>query len=131
MKTLMAFIAVMAPVAAFAHAHLESSTPATGSTVQTSPANVTLVFSEPVGLNSLKLQKAGEKAARDLKPLPQDESVHLMVPLPKLADGDYTLSYVAVSSDQHEAKGTIAFKVSATAKHADAPATTHDGASSE
>lgn len=116
MKKLMVMAALALPVAAFAHAHLESSVPGKGSTVQASPAKVELVFNEAVGLTALKLQKKGEAAARDLAPLPKDDSVYLAVPLAKLADGDYVLSYAGLSSDQHETKGTIEFKVSGTAK---------------
>ncbi len=116
MKKLMLMAALALPVAAFAHAHLESSVPGKGSTVKTSPGKVELVFNEPVGLTALKLQKKDEKTAHDLVPLPKDDSVYLAVPLTKLADGEYVLSYAGLSSDQHETKGTIEFKVSATAK---------------
>lgn len=115
-KSLMAMAVLALPIAAFAHAHLESSVPGKGSSVKTSPGKVELVFNEPVGLTALKLQKKGESAARDLVPLPKDDSVYLSVPLSKLADGDYVLTYAGLSSDQHETKGTIEFKVSATAK---------------
>ncbi|MFO1505091.1 MAG: copper resistance protein CopC [Steroidobacteraceae bacterium] len=116
MKKLMSMAALVLPIAAFAHAHLESSVPGKGSTVQASPGKVELVFNEPVGLTALKLQKKGEAAARDLTPLPKDDSVYLSVPLAKLADGDYVLTYAGLSGDQHETKGSIEFKVSATAK---------------
>lgn len=114
MKKVMLLAALALPIAAFAHAHLESSVPGKGSTVQASPGKVELVFNEPVGLTALKLQKKGE-AARDLAPLPKDDSVYLSVPLAKLADGDYVLTYAGLSGDQHETKGSIEFKVSATA----------------
>lgn len=116
MKKLMLMAALALPITAFAHAHLESSVPGKGTTVQTSPGKVELVFNEPVGLTALKLQKKGEKAGHDLAPLPKDDSVYLSVPLTKLADGEYVLTYAGLSSDQHETKGTIEFKVSATAK---------------
>ena len=116
MKKLILMAALALPVAAFAHAHLESSVPGKGSTVEASPGKVELVFNEPVGLTALKLQKKGEAAARDLVPLPKDDSVYLSVPLAKLADGEYVLSFAGLSGDQHEVKGTIEFKVSAAAK---------------
>lgn len=116
MKKLMLMAALTLPVVAFAHAHLESSVPGNGSTVQASPGKVELVFNEPVGLTALKLQKKGDAAARDLTPLPKDDSVYLSVPLANLADGEYTLTYAGLSGDQHETKGSIEFRVSATAK---------------
>jgi methionine-rich copper-binding protein CopC len=106
MKKLMLMAALVLPVAAFAHSHLQSSV----------PGKVELVFNEPVGLTALKLQKKGDATSRDLAPLPKDDSVYLTVPLAKLADGDYVLTYAGLSADQHETKGTIEFKVSATAK---------------
>ena len=71
MKKVMLLAALALPIAAFAHAHLESSVPGKGSTVQASPGKVELVFNEPVGLTALKLQKKGE-AARDLAPPARD-----------------------------------------------------------
>ncbi len=58
--------------------------PVKGSTVQKSPDNVTLVFSEAVELTSLSLQKTGDKAEARSGAAAQEDSVHLMVPLPKL-----------------------------------------------
>lgn len=119
MKKLPLYSAVLllaAPFAALAHAHLESSTPAKGSTVKASPASVMLMFAEAVELTAMSIQKSGDKTATPLAPLPKQASVHLMVPLPKLADGDYTITYSYVSDDQHEMKGSIPFRVSAKAK---------------
>lgn len=118
MKTTIAWLVATLPVVALAHAHLESSAPARNGVLRASPDYVTLVFSEPVELTALTLQKAGEKTRRDLAPLPKEDSVQLVVPLPKLGEGDYVLFYAAVSSDQHETKGTIPFKVSAGANSA-------------
>lgn len=115
-KYVMMMLALVVPLVALAHSHLESSVPAKGSTLKQSPDNVVLVFGDAVELTALTLQKAGEKTKRDLVPLPKEDSVHLSVPLPKLADGDYVLSYAVLSSDQHETRGTIAFKVAGSAK---------------
>jgi len=100
------------PVAAFAHAHLESAQPVNGSVVAASPPQVVLVFSEPVALLSVSLEKAGARP-RKLGPLPPDAAHELRVALPKLAEGAYTLRYRAVSDDTHEAKGVLRFTVGA------------------
>jgi len=118
MKTLIAGFVLALPVAAFAHAHLESSIPAKGSTVAATLDSVTLDFNEGVELTALKLQKVGENKARDLVPLPAHFSEHPKVPLPKLAEGDYVLSYSVQGTDTHESKGTIPFKVGPVAKPA-------------
>ena len=100
------------PVLAAAHAHLESALPANGSTVQSAPAQAMLMFSEPLALNEVTLEKAGGKAEA-IKELPKDFGRHLMVNLPKLAEGRYVLRYRGVSEDTHESKGSISFTVSA------------------
>ena len=123
MKTLLR-VALFLPLAALAHAHLQKSVPAKGSTVGKSPAAVELVFSEPVGLVSLKLQRKGEATVRDLAPLPPDDAVVLLVPLPDLTEGEYVLNYVGQSADLHEVKGSIGFRVSADGKPARRPAQT-------
>lgn len=130
MRKLMLMAALALPVVAFAHAHLESSVPAKGSAVQTSPGKVELAFSEPVSLTVLKLQKKGE-AARDLSPLPKNDAAYVSVPLVRLADGDYVLTYAGFSSDEHEVKGTIEFKVSATARPFGGMADKKDGCCKE
>ena len=113
MKKLIAGMLMMAPLAAFAHAHLERSSPANDAKLKTSPDHVVLVFNEAVGLNAVTLQKDGEKSPTALGPLPQEEGVALQVALPKLSRGRYTVRYVVVSSDQHESRGALVFTVQA------------------
>jgi methionine-rich copper-binding protein CopC len=112
------WLLVAQPAAAFAHAHLESAQPANGAVVAASPAQVILKFSEPVALLELTLAKDGKGRAQKLEPLPPDAATGLSVPLPKLADGAYTVRYKVVSDDTHEAKGTLRFTVGAGAKAA-------------
>jgi methionine-rich copper-binding protein CopC len=100
------------PMLAAAHAHLDSAMPAHGSTVQAAPAQAMLMFSEPVALNEVSLEKVGGKPEA-LKDLPKDFGRHLMVTLPKLGDGRYVLRYSGVSEDTHESKGSVSFTVSA------------------
>jgi methionine-rich copper-binding protein CopC len=109
---LSALLLATAPLAALAHVHLESSIPASGSTVKASPGKLVLVFQEAVELKALSLQKAGGKAATTLQ-LPREAAEQLAVPLPKLADGDYTISYTYVGPDEHKMSSTLKFKVSA------------------
>lgn len=61
-KPLVCALALALPGADFGHAHLERSVPARNSTVDSSPPEVVLVFSERVGLTSLILQEQGGKA---------------------------------------------------------------------
>lgn len=97
-----------------AHVKLESSTPARNSTVAASPEKVVLVFDEAVELKGLTVARAGDKAVTKLGPLPAQAAEQLAVPLPRLAAGDYVISFTFIGSDQHEMTSTIAFKVSGT-----------------
>jgi methionine-rich copper-binding protein CopC len=109
------------PVLAAAHAHLDSAMPANGSTVQAAPSQAMLMFSEPVALNEVTLEKVGGKAEA-LKNLPKDFGRHQMVNLPKLGDGRYVLRYRGVSEDTHESKGSVSFTVSAKGTEKPVPA---------
>ncbi|MBK9251470.1 MAG: copper resistance protein CopC [Proteobacteria bacterium] len=101
-----------APLAVMAHVHLQSSIPAAGSTVKASPERLVLVFQEAVELKALSVQKVGDSAATALE-LPKAAAEQLAVPLPRLADGDYTISYTFVGPDEHKMSSTLKFKVSA------------------
>lgn len=109
---LCATLLATAPLAAMAHVHLESSIPAADSTVKAGPEKLVLVFQEAVELKALSLQKAGDKAVTAL-PLPKEAAEQLAVPMPKLTDGDYTVSYTFVGPDEHKMSSTLKFKVSA------------------
>lgn len=100
---------------AFAHAHLKTAMPASGSTVHQSPAELELDFSE--GLNiafsgvTLKSAK-GEKVTVGKAHLKASDDTTLIVPLPRpLAAGHYTVSWHALSRDGHKTKGSYAFAV--------------------
>lgn len=105
---------LVAPLAALAHVKLESSIPAAGATVKSSPEKLVLVFQEAVELKALSLQKAGDPSVTSLE-LPKAAAEQLAVPLPKLAEGDYTVSYTYVGPDEHKMSSTLKFKVSAKA----------------
>jgi methionine-rich copper-binding protein CopC len=106
------------PVVAFAHGHLQSSTPADGSVVAVSPKSVMLMFSEPARLTALKVQGGDEQDERKLGPLPEKPGAHLMVPAPQLAPGAYTIRWRALGADNHVMSGTIRFTLSAGDSHA-------------
>lgn len=111
-KSAIAALLAALPLVALAHVHLESSIPAAGSTVKAGPEKLVLVFQEAVELKALSLQKTGDKAATALQ-LPKEAAEQLAVPLPKLADGDYTISYTYVGPDEHRMSSTLKFKVAA------------------
>jgi methionine-rich copper-binding protein CopC len=94
-----------------AHARLESSDPPNASTVTTAPARVTLVFSESARLTSLAIQGPHATSSQRLVVHLAEDQVRHVVPLPKLAPGDYVLTWRALSDDSHVTSGTVKFSV--------------------
>ena len=95
----------------FGHAKLVSSSPLDASTLNASPATLTLTFNEAVKLGSVALATAGRTL-----PVALDKaaaaSVTIVTPLPALSPGRYDLRWSAVSpSDGHVSKGTLSFTV--------------------
>lgn len=98
--------------AASAHAHLQKSSPAEGSIVTTSPAQVVLEFSKPVRLTALSITK-GDEPKQALKPLPTTDAPRVAMPLPALTPGTYSLTWRVLSDDGHMMAGTLHFTVAA------------------
>lgn len=97
-----------------AHAHLEKSTPADGSTLSAAPTAVEMTFSEAARLTALSIQKEAEPA-QAIKALPATVDRTLRVALPTLAAGSYTLTWRALSQDGHITSGTLHFSIAASA----------------
>ena len=95
---------------AHAHAHLERSTPADGSTVTASPAALELRFSEPARLTALWLQR-DQESRQAVKDLPTSTDRTLRVVLPTLVPGVYSATWRALSADGHVASGTMHFTI--------------------
>lgn len=96
---------------ALAHARLERSTPADGSTLSVLPAALEMRFSEPARLTALWIQR-DQEPRQALKGLPTSADRTLRVALPTLAPGVYSLSWRVVSADGHIASGTVRFTIS-------------------
>jgi len=100
-----------------AHASLVSTDPAAGATVTTSPAAVTLSFSEPVesALGGVRLFDArGRRVDGVGTPhRPAGASDVLTASLPDLDDGTYALTWRATSADSHPVSGSFTFSVGA------------------
>lgn len=107
---LSAFALFLLATGAQAHTHLKQSTPAEGSVVTASPANIVLKFSEAARITALTVQKDGE-AAQKLAPLPTDATPEVTVPAPKLGAGKYTVNWRVVSGDNHVMSGALHFTV--------------------
>ncbi len=98
---------------ASAHASLRGATPPDGAMLETAPATIELVFSEPVALlaYSLATAEGGTVAAR--AEATGDGSRLLFFPAEALARGSYLLRWRVASLDGHPVAGRIAFSIGA------------------
>lgn len=109
--------ALLLPASAIAHAVLESSKPAAGSTVEISPRRIVLTFSEApdVKLSLVRVIDARGVAVPGVlapQPVPADKQSLEVLPSTPLVDGTYTVNYRVVSTvDGHVGSGAFAFGV--------------------
>lgn len=102
---------------AAAHANLVRSEPAAGSVLEQAPSQVQLWFSEPpeLKLSDVRLlDGSGRVVSREpVRPRPGDP-LSLVLPLPQLAPGVYTIVWRVTSAvDGHTTTGTLPFSVGA------------------
>jgi hypothetical protein len=100
--------------AAFAHAHLKSSTPTAGSTLAAAPKELDLTFTEDLNLkfSGLELTGPDKKVVLTGQAMLMDKDTTLMVPvMGALPRSIYTVAWHALSKDGHKTSGTFAFTV--------------------
>jgi copper transport protein len=101
--------------AALAHAQLLGTTPQSGSTVQTQPAEVIFEFDQAIGgtLGAVRVYDADGREVDDLDVShPHGRERWLGVGLrPDLPDGTYTATYRVVSADTHVVDGGLVFNI--------------------
>jgi hypothetical protein len=99
---------------AFAHAHLRSADPAAGSTVTAAPADLTCNFTEALEpkFSQLEVRDASGKRvnAGDMHLAPGNGR-QMLIGLPKLVAGVYTVIWHATSVDTHKTEGRFTFTV--------------------
>ena len=106
----MAFLVVVMPSTAFAHAALVEATPADGAIVDEMPVVVRLRFSEPLSANS-SIQLVGPAGTIfDERPMPDDPSIMALV-APDLQPGVYSVRWTAATDDGHVERGAVTFTV--------------------
>src|SRR5512140_2322715 len=97
-----------------AHAFLKDAEPSVGSTVQTSPNEVRIRFTENIepALSSIQILDASGKEV-DKRDVHLDRSDHalLHVSLPRLGAGTYKVVWRVVSVDTHVTNGNFTFRV--------------------
>jgi len=97
---------------AFAHAFLDHADPKVGSTVSTSPAAITIVFTEGVEPKFSRIEVFDENGRKlDTRGLEHPKGDQLVVALPPLKPGKYKVHWSAVSVDTHATEGTFDFSV--------------------
>jgi hypothetical protein len=99
---------------AWAHAFLDHADPKVGSTVTNAPTEVRIWFTqniEPV-FSSVIVQddKGKEVDKRDMRQDDKDKSL-LIVHVPPLPDGTYTVVWHVVSVDTHRTQGRFKFTI--------------------
>ena len=96
------------------HAFLERADPAVGSTIQTSPSEVRIRFTENIepAVSSVQVFDASGKEV-DKSDLHLDRSDHalLHISLPRLGAGTYKVVWRVVSVDTHVTNGSFTFRV--------------------
>lgn len=96
-----------------AHAVLEQTTPAANSQLDVSPQSIEIVFNERLDSGGAKLLVLNELSRNVTigKPKSIKEGKGLMIALPKLGEGHYTVSYSVISADGHPVSGAYIFTV--------------------
>jgi copper transport protein len=100
---------------AYAHASIMSSSPREGEVFDSSPASLSLEFTEVVKTDSEQIKVYGSngmKVESEVKIFVNDaRSMATIVPKNPMEDGSYTLSWIAESNDGHIVGGGINFAV--------------------
>lgn len=107
--------ALVAAPAAMAHATIVSTSPENNEVVPTSPAQVTIVYSEPVetAFGAVRVFNGdGERVDQGALERPDDKTVAVALN-PDLANGTYTVTWRVVSADTHPIQGAFVFHVGA------------------
>ena len=109
---LLIFVAGLARLEA--HAFLKDANPGVGSTLQTSPSEVQIRFTENIepAVSSIQVFDASGKEV-DKRDLHLDRSDHalLHISLPPLGAGTYKVTWRVVSVDTHVTNGDFTFRV--------------------
>ena len=115
MKFIVIFLILVAASARLeAHAFLKDANPGVGSTIQTSPSELRIRFSENIerSVSSIQVFDASGKEV-DKQDLRLDRSDHglLHISLPRLRAGTYKVVWRVVSVDTHVTNGNFTFRV--------------------
>jgi copper transport protein len=99
------------PVAAFAHARLVISNPPPGAVLDTLPAAVVLVFSEPVTAAGRGINVYGPDGRLAQNGSARARGEELSVGLTGELEGTYAVVWTVIASDTHPSRGEFTFSV--------------------
>ncbi|GAA1012229.1 hypothetical protein Aple_008250 [Acrocarpospora pleiomorpha] len=108
---LAAFLVLLLPGTADAHAVLKSSDPTDGQVLAQAPRTITATFNEAISLapkGNMLLDSAGRPVPADIRSV-NDTVVY--TPASTLAEGTYIVSWRVISADTHPVGGGISFSV--------------------
>src|SRR5258707_9896783 len=114
-RVAVAFIAIafaLTPQLVLAHAQLLSTDPAAGTIVQTAPARVTLVFSEPVTPASFGIKVYAPSGDQVASPV-QSHAAVMSAGVAATAQGTYVVLWQGYAADTHPSRGAFEFSVGA------------------
>ena len=107
----------MHPVPVLAHAIVIDSYPADGATLSQPPAQVMLRFNAKIIHSLAVLDLVSDEGKRFTLPAPRDKHAtatfpdRLVIPLPRLKQGSYTLRYKVLATDGHATLGILHFRI--------------------
>jgi copper transport protein len=110
------FLALLAAAwlapAAFAHANVVSTMPRDGETLPRAPAEVRVLFDDPVSVGPGNAVVTGDRTSVLAgRPRVERAGRELVLPLQPLANGDYSARWRIVSDDGHLESGVLAFRI--------------------
>lgn len=106
--------ALLSPIRASAHAHLDHSNPAAGSVLPQAPKEITIWFTEALEpkFSTIVVQNAKGKAMQSgAAHLAPGNTAQFVVPLKPLTPGTYKVIWRVLSVDTHRTKGDFSFRV--------------------
>lgn len=108
-----ALAALALPASAFAHATLQTTAPGFRQELSSSPRQVVLHFDEPVYLlaNAIQVLRPDGRNVVVAKARATKSTQDLVVALPHLPKGPYTVRWQALSADSHIVSGVFTFGV--------------------
>jgi hypothetical protein len=108
-------LAMLVPASsAFSHAFLERATPPAGSDIAASPPELSLTYTEGVEplFSTIEVRDASGATVPTGKPhVAPGNNRRLVMELPKLSPGTYTVIWHATSVDTHKTEGSYRFTV--------------------